>query len=288
LRTLLGGAFDYSGLFPPAQLDLPAVVANYRSYRRSPDAWALGRLVVPAGRLPELAGLLEVEPVAGESLAVSAVLGPDVGEGLRKIMEFNREARVATVEAIEVKGTSEQGIAELLARLPSGWPRYVEIPLGEAGVGMLGALQRGRAFAKIRTGGLTQEAFPPADQLLEFLQRAVALALPFKATAGLHHPLRGTYRLTYEERPPRGVMYGYLNLMLAAALAWSGGERADVEAALLEERSASLRADADGLDWRGRRFDRGALAELRADFFHGIGSCSFREPMDELAAGGWG
>ena len=264
------------------------MVANYRSYRRSPDAWALGRLVVPAARLRELGELLEADPRAEETLPVSAVLGPDIGEALRAVAEFNRQGRGATVEAIEAKGASEQGIAELLSQVPSGWPRYVEIPLGDAGVGMLGALQRGQAFAKIRTGGLVQEAFPPASDLIEFLQRAAALALPFKATAGLHHPLRGTYRLTYEEQPPHGLMYGYLNLMLAAALAWNGGERADVEAALLEERPATLRADADGLDWRGWRFDRGALAELRADFFHGIGSCSFREPMDELAAGGWG
>ena len=263
------------------------MLANYRSYLASPDGWALGRLVVPAGRLGELAGLLAADSPAGRPLPLSAVLGPRVAEALGAIEEFNRESTGARVEAIEAKATSEQDLPAMLAQLPSGWPRYVEIPFGEAGVGMLGALQRGQAFAKIRTGGLTQEAFPRPDELLQFLERAAALGLSFKATAGLHHPLRGTYRLTYEAEPPRGEMYGYLNLLLAAALAWSGGEPAELEAALLEEQASAIRADAGGLEWRGRRFDRDDLAALRAEFFHGVGSCSFREPMDELAAGGW-
>ena len=47
-EALLHGAIDYAGLFPPAGLDLEATVRNYAAYREGRDAWALGRLVLPA------------------------------------------------------------------------------------------------------------------------------------------------------------------------------------------------------------------------------------------------
>ncbi|MDF2772824.1 MAG: hypothetical protein K0S86_2319, partial [Geminicoccaceae bacterium] len=55
IRMLLRDAVDYAGLFPPAQLDMPGAVAEYAAYLASADAWALGRFVVPAARLDEMA-----------------------------------------------------------------------------------------------------------------------------------------------------------------------------------------------------------------------------------------
>ena len=45
-------------------------------------------------------------------------------------------------------------------------------------------------------------AFPATGDLLRFLRAASAHRVPFKATAGLHHPLRAEYRLTYEPDSP--------------------------------------------------------------------------------------
>jgi len=56
LRELMTGLIDYAGLFPPAALEMDAAVRNYEAYLRGPDAWALGRFVVPAARLEDLAG----------------------------------------------------------------------------------------------------------------------------------------------------------------------------------------------------------------------------------------
>src|SRR5919107_1312328 len=55
VRVLLTDAIDYAGLFPPAQLDMPGAVAEYAAYLDSPHRWALGRFVVPAARLADLA-----------------------------------------------------------------------------------------------------------------------------------------------------------------------------------------------------------------------------------------
>jgi len=78
-----------------------------------------------------------------------------------------------------------------------------------------------------------------------------------------------------------------VNLLLAAAILWTGGGRTRAREALLEDDPASVRFQADALDWRGLRLEQPTLSMLRSTFLHGFGSCSFREPMDELSAGGW-
>jgi hypothetical protein len=108
------------------------------------------------------------------------------------------------------------------------------------------------------------------------------LGLPFKATAGLHHPVRGDYALTYAADSARGTMYGFLNIFLFAALLHAGKRESDV-AALLEERDASaIHVDDAGITWRAMRVDRDAIRAARRTFAGSFGSCSFEEPVAEL------
>lgn len=77
-RALLTGLIDYAGLFPPAGLSMAQVVANYASYQRRPDHWALGRLVVPVARLAEFEAALEALPEAdrlGTRWPITAQIG---------------------------------------------------------------------------------------------------------------------------------------------------------------------------------------------------------------------
>lgn len=288
LQALLAGAIDYAGLFPPASLELAAALANYLAYQRAPDAWALGRFVVPAGRLTELAGLLQREESAA-SVRLTVLLNSGDAAEVAAVQRFNQPAPApgTKVESVEVKGSSEGAIRAVLTEIPPVWRRYVEVPLGPESEAALGAVQSGGAFAKVRTGGTTEAAIPSPQDLLRFLKRAMWRKLPFKATAGLHHPLRGVYRLTYEENAPRATMHGYLNLLLAAAILWHGGSLTEALAALLEADPQAVRFHPAAVSWRSLQFDLAALAAVRGDFFHSFGSCSFREPLDELAAGGW-
>ena len=285
VRVLLAGAIDYAGLFPPAELTMPAAVAEYLSHRSGADAWALGRFVVPVARLPELEDALRRCAVhrAGR-VPLAALIGTGTADDVDAIELFNRRTpeHGGRVGAVEVKAASEGAVRAVLAGIPRAWIRYIEVPVADGGGGALDAVAAGGAFAKIRTGGTSAEAFPPADRLATVLAGLARRSLPFKATAGLHHPLRGVYPLIDAPEAPRAEMYGYLNLALAAAVIQAGGDADEARAALLEADPGAVRLEGDALRWRDERFDAAALAALRDGFFHGFGSCSFRQPMDEL------
>lgn len=297
VHALLAGAIDYAGLFPPAALDLPTALANYRGYQAGPDAWALGRFVVPVASLPELLNLLrttrssapQLETTA-RSLPLTALLGTGTTDEVDAVERFIRATGEpgAEVVSVEVKAASEAVAHAVLAGIPPGWKRYLEVTLDDGSEPALDAIARGAAFAKIRTGGTAAEAFPAPDKLLGFLERAAARRLPFKATAGLHHPLRGSYRLNDAVAAPSATMFGYLNLLLSAAIIWSGGNVALAGRALLEEDPSALRFEPGAVVWRELRLEAAVLAAMRRDFCHSFGSCSFREPLDELAAGATG
>lgn len=150
-------------------------------------------------------------------------------------------------------------------------PTYCEAPLDR----ITGA------FAKIRTGGLTPDAIPAPEAIADFLHRAAERRLPFKATAGLHHPIRSLRPLTYAPDSPRAVMHGFLNVFTAAAFAWHGAGR-DLLTAVLAEEDARAFEFGDELRWRDHRLTAAQIQTARRDFAHSFGSCSFEEPVADL------
>ena len=74
------------------------------------------------------------------------------------------------------------------------------------------------------------EAIPDPADLARFIAACAAAGVPWKATAGLHHPVRAEQALTYEPGAPRAVMHGFLNVFAAAAFAGGGAPLADLEA----------------------------------------------------------
>ena len=106
--------------------------------------------------------------------------------------------------------------------------------------------------------------------------------MPFKATAGLHHPLRDDYRLTYEPDSPRGTMFGFLNLFLTSTYMAAGLDDR-LAGLLLEERDPdSIRFDDSGVEWKGRRLGFDAIRQAREHVIVSFGSCSFSEPIGDL------
>ena len=168
-----------------------------------------------------------------------------LGEGWRVslIVESEPGPQPAQVETFETK---------LPRRL--SLPTYCEAPLA--------AIESG--FAKIRTSDITPE------QIAEFLSGAAARRLPFKATAGLHHPIRSA------------AMHGFLNVFAAAAFAWHGAERPLLLDVLDEGEPASFDFADDALRWRGHTLSTAQIQAARRDFAHSFGSCSFEEPVAGL------
>jgi hypothetical protein len=246
-RVLLANAIDYAGLFPPAGLAMREAVENYERYRRGGECGLLGRFVVAAAQADETG-------LPRERLSVLASLSGVTGPG-----------------CYEVKGA------------PSGLPIAAgAIVYFECGLEQLGAVKRSGGRAKIRTGGVTVELIPSPEQVCAFLLECSRLRLAFKATAGLHHAIRSEYPLTYEPGSACATMHGFLNLLIASALAWHGSGEAVVGGVLEEGDRDAFRFDEDGAGWREHWLSFNELATARAEFITGFGSCSFEEPVAEM------
>jgi hypothetical protein len=261
---------------------METAVRNYATYRRSPHAWMLGRFVVPASRLDEMTTAMRAlgdEP-GGHHWRLSALVGDDVEADARTIAAFRSD--VAVVDAVEVKAASAEAIRRIAPVFPGAIKVYVEIPVADDPRGLIGAIGEARLRAKIRTGGVVAEALPPIDHVARFLRSCYAAGVAFKATAGLHHPVRAERALTYEKNAPRGVMHGFLNVFLAAAFHYNGLTSRDADALLRAESLREVEFGDDHVAWREYRLSREELTTIRRRFAISFGSCSFREPVEDL------
>jgi hypothetical protein len=289
IHTLLRASIDYAGLFPPAALDMPTAVHNYARYQSGDDAWALGRFIVPAARLSEFetAATPHLSASTSRRWQLGALLGSDPGSDLQLITTFNRRQAAhpeggAVVDSVEVKSSSVAAIEETMSHLPRHVQAYVEIPIEEDPAELIGAIGRQGGRAKVRTGGVTPEAFPRSTDLVRFMVQCIDANIPFKCTAGLHHALRAEYRLTYAPDSLRGVMFGFLNVFLTATLLRSGLPASDAEQVLEESSSEAFQVGEGEIVWRGHRLDNAALKAARERTIISFGSCSFTEPLEDL------
>jgi hypothetical protein len=278
LRALLSGLIDYAGLFPPAGLPLEDVVRNYGAYRRSSDSWALGRLVLPAARLAELPALASLD---GDPWRVSALVGDDTAGDAARIAEA-RDSAAMVVESAEVRASTVPQVRTAVGTLRSVPEVYVELPLSRELPTLVKAVADAGACAKVRTGGVVVDAIPTTSDVARFIEACVARKVAFKATAGLHHPVRGRYPLTYAADAPRGEMFGFLNVFLAASFARAGMNGNPLEQLLAEPDANAFGFSDDGVMWRDHALALEELASSRKFFAMTFGSCSFREPIDDL------
>jgi hypothetical protein len=283
LRSLLTGLIDYAGLFPPAALDMNAAVLNYSRYLAGPDAWALGRFVLPVARFGELerstAGL-----EFAKAWTVSALLGAAPEAELSEIGRFNqRNTGKMQVDTVEAKAGSADEIQRLRRLIPDGLAVYFEIPMNEPAE-LLRVIRDVRGRAKIRTGGVTAEAIPQTEMVAGFLATCAEVGVAFKATAGLHHPVRCSKPLTYAADAPSASMHGFLNLFLAAVFAQRGTGRHELAELLGDSDASNFGFDDLGARWGERAVNLQQIQSSRERFAISFGSCSFEEPLSELRA----
>ncbi len=292
--VLLRDLIDYAGLFPPASLAMASSVANYDMYSQSEWNWILGRFIVPVARLAEFEEAFARLPIPTPGTGfttwrLSILLGSDPLADVANIREFNARVtnsgsgRRAVVESVEVKVASAEEIKRVSGVIPAEYATYFEVPLSGCAECVAAAAGCGRR-AKIRTGGETADKFPASENVIEFIRLCAAANVPFKATAGLHHPLRSVHRFTYQSDSPSGVMHGFVNIFLAAAFLRAGMETGPAVQLLEEQSAGAFHFDSDGFDWRQHRLRRDEIAAARQNFAVSFGSCSFTEPIEDLRA----
>ncbi|WP_109489339.1 hypothetical protein [Occallatibacter savannae] len=280
METLLVGLFDYAGLYPPASLSLRTATDKYVEYACDRHASALGRFIINFDRLDELRAMV------GDRLREFrlSVIVPDPDS----LAVISREIKSGMpIEAVEMKFSDPGTIESVSKMIPESVNAYIEVPLDISGIAALQSISSAGMCAKIRMGGVIAEAFPSDGAVIEMLSALARLRLAFKATAGLHHPIRSVQPLTYEPQSANSKMHGFANLLCAAAVLYFGGVEREAERVLQEVDGSAWRVDGNYLQWRHLKWDRKQLATVRREFLIGIGTCSFDEPIHDMEALGW-
>ena len=294
LRALLAHTIDYAGMFPPCQLELEAALKNQAQYLRSTDAWMLSAFVLPVQQFGAAKQLLtEFDPI--HPLQVSA-LGPktenaaDFCAVLAKTDAAIRSLSVHNVDLVSVNqlemflphDVDSQLLSEARSTLGS-LPTFWEAPSRRAEqtialVAELNSNADSPTFGyKLRTGGVTPDAFPNSAQIAQALVTPVTHQVPIKFTAGLHHPLR-MFRDEVQTK-----MHGFLNVLGAAVLAAEYKWDSRQTALMLEDENADSFSFTDEFfAWREWKIDVKRLRDRRK-FVTSFGSCSFDEPREDRA-----
>lgn len=287
LESLLDGVIDYAGLYPPAKLDMAAAVREYLDHLAGDESILVNRFICPTNRLSEFQEAFRAyESDAAFELSVIATGGADI-EALKRGIDQDRRAiedfenaldGQLAVESIELK-IPDAPIDKIIRTLNpiADFELYLESPLDDGLHDRLHAIADAEiAGAKARTGGLERSAFPTSKALADFLKECLDLGLPFKLTAGLHHPVR------VDDPSTGGVMHGFLNVLVASALAEEHQLSRNEIAAILEERNArKFEFDAEQISYNGNHAGMDAIDSMRT-LFVGFGSCSVREPEEDL------
>jgi len=290
-RDLFSELIDYAGLFPPAALSMSEAVKNYARYVKSENAWMLARFVLPLSRLDEFEReakeFLNPPAIAGGTdknlWRLSALCGAS-DEEMKAIEDFNlRYSERAVIDAIETKANNANEVSTACGSgRVSLINTFCEISIPEDPRDLIEAIAKAGFKAKMRTGGIKQEMFPKAEEIARFIFACHQSNVAFKATAGLHHPIRCVKPLTYEANAECGKMHGFLNVFLTAAFVSKGLSESEAIELLLDENAESLSFENDAITWRSFRVNADEVKNTRENFALSFGSCSFTEPIEDL------
>jgi hypothetical protein len=291
-RALLGSLIDHAALFPPASMTMDDSVAEDREARGGAYGWMLARFVCPASRLEHLreafGGWAETPPL---SVVLDGVGQTDEASWSEALAADTHDVAAAVesgapVEAVELRLPSPRpGSAALISAQtvlrPLKAEVYLELLPGESWrndvPAAIGAASAVGARAKLRCGGESAAAVPPVELVALALAACRDTGVVMKATAGLHHPVRHTDEAT-------GItMHGFLNLLAAAAFGGAHNLRpSGIERVLAEEDPEAFEVSAEGLRVDGLGASADEIAAARRHLFASYGSCSWREPVEDL------
>lgn len=296
---------DYAGLFPPTQLPLEEALPNYLKYRTGADRWMLGHFICPAARLTDLQPYIKDFRSASPflvSVLASRPTGPEdastiFAEDIRAVKAFKEEHGEAVSPnvlevflPVNILKAGEHTVSEYLEMIGStdlfdqifvevpfhpGWREHIRTAIMH-----LGRREGLPRFGfKVRCGGLVADAFPSPEQLAFVVATCRNYSVPFKATAGLHHPIRH-----YDDRIG-SYRHGFLNLFGAAVFAHALDiSETAIERILRSEAIEAFEFDEQGFEFDQYRVSASQVCEARSALAQSFGSCSFDIPRNDLRA----
>jgi hypothetical protein len=294
LQALLTKSIDYAGMFPPCSLALEPALQNQAQYVRSDNSWMLGAFVLPVEQFDAARQLLsEFDPL--HPLRVAALGAKTANpDGFLEALE-NADAAIRSLSSnVDLVAIShlemflphdvDSALLEEAKSIIGDLPVFWEAPPERAQqiIALLAEHNSDVDVAtfgyKLRTGGVTADAFPTSAQISEALVTPATHQLPIKFTAGLHHPIR-QFRDEVKTK-----MHGFLNVLGAAVLAAEHRWDAHQTSIMLEDENADSFLFTDDLfAWREWKIDIERL-KYRRKFVTSFGSCSFDEPREDLRA----
>ena len=297
LRVLLAHSLDYAGLFPPTTLTLETALKNHATYLRSSDAWMLSTFVLPIGKFADAAWFIsEFDqncPLRISALGAKTTNTIDFLEELktavRGIREFSGECKnFVLIDQLEIPlppGVERETLAKMREvigdlRVRTFWEALTED--AERTISLLAehnSRTNGQPLSfKLRTGGVTPDAFPSSMQIAKALVAGARQGVAMKFTAGLHHPIR-MFRDEVNAK-----MHGFLNVLGAGLLAIEHGWDERQTCIMLEDENAnSFHFDETVFGWRDWKISSAKIEKHRR-FITSFGSCSFDEPRQDLRA----
>jgi hypothetical protein len=294
LRALLNRAIDYAGMFPPCALALEPALRNQASYARSAEVWMLNGFVLPVEQFDASTQFfsnfdsqypLRVAALGPKTTKADAFLD-GVANAAAAIRSFSRYDTLVSISHFEmflpddVDSAFLKEASVIAGELPVFWEAPPEI--AEQTIALIGGHNSDENTAtfgyKLRTGGVTADAFPTSAQIAGALVTAAAHQLPIKFTAGLHHPIR-QFRDEVKTK-----MHGFLNVLGAAVLSAEHQWSPDQAVTMLEDEDPrSFSFTDDFFAWRDWKIETERLQKRRY-FVRSFGSCSFDEPREDLRA----
>ena len=279
-RTLLEGLLDDASLFPPGSLPMPAAVAAHVSHESAWFSDLTGPFVCPETRLAELDRAMTAANVPWIDLSLVVTGGADAVSAATDTVAADPRLRLRAIEVPAARDAQPaNAVADVAAALDNvplaGAAGYIEYPLAaiadpEAAGPLLEVADQRGYRPKLRTGGVTPEAFPGEDTLAGCLAAVAGRRIPFKCTAGLHHAVRCTDDKAGLEQ------HGFLNVLLATGAAAGGAAVGEIAAILGQRDRAAIAAAVGALD--------GETAAAIRWLFTSFGTCSTEEPVADLVS----
>lgn len=308
IKTLFNQIIDYAGMFPPAKLPMADAVENYLTYIDSNDNWMMSRLILPLGRINDLPDMITGKTDKEILVSVLGSRSEDL-EGFLESIEtvknksahFNQmnsgKSKIDSTEiffpadAIQAifsdTENSKSRLIAILNEVEDNYEFFFEIPwqngnqdlfnqIAEFLTSLENQFENVSLNLKLRTGGVTKDDFPSPAILAEFIHACAINGVKWKATAGLHHPIRSFRDEVGTE------MHGFLNL-LAASIAADNGEDVSVLISILNSTDPSeFKLDDEILVYPGGEAGIKKVSSIREKGFLSFGSCSFDEPREDL------